>query len=70
MHPDPESRALLLFIVLVLRWLALIWFRQQAFSVELLQQSPSLGPSAQTTSGFCTLDVGALDLAAKFVLMT
>jgi len=67
---DPEVRALLVAVLVVAGLLALCLHGSGAFGWgEALRQGALLGLSAQTTTGFSTLDVGSLDPAAKLALI-
>lgn len=67
---DAEFRALLLFVLALGGLLALALMRQPGLGFpEALSQGLLLGLSAQTTTGFSTLDIPALDALTKGLLM-
>ncbi len=67
---DAEFRALLLFVAALGGLLALALMRQPGYAAaEAVSQGLLLGLSAQTTTGFSTLDVQGLDGLTKGLLM-
>ncbi len=65
---DPQLRALLLGTVITALLLAGAMYAGGAGWSGVLRHAPLLAASAQSTTGFSTLDVGALDPAAKLVM--
>jgi trk system potassium uptake protein TrkH len=67
---DPEVRALVVAVLVVTGLLALCLHAGSGLDWgDALRQGALLGVSAQTTTGFSTLDVGSLDPAAKLALI-
>lgn len=65
---DLQLRALLLAGLAVTMLLALFMLRSGQPWSEVVRHAPLLALSAQTTTGFASLDVGALDPAARITL--
>jgi trk system potassium uptake protein TrkH len=67
---DAEVRMLVLFVLIASGLLALsLWRYSGMDAVAALHHGFMLGASAQTTTGFASFDVGALDATSKLLLM-
>ena len=67
---DAEVRALILFVLVASIALSLSLSLNANLSLaEAIRHGVMLGTSAQTTTGFSSLDVGALDPTSKLLLM-
>jgi len=67
---DPEVRTLLVLVVLISTAVGLsLWWNAGFEPGPAIRHGVMLGTSAQTTTGFSSLDVGALDPTSKMLLM-
>jgi len=67
---DPEVRALAVLTVLAAAVVSLsLWWNTGLTPARALESGIMLGTSAQTTTGFASLDVGAIDPTSKLLLM-
>jgi len=67
---DPELRTLVLFVLLASAAVSLsLWLQSGLGPAAALRHGVMLGTSAQTTTGFSSTDVAALDPTSKILLM-
>lgn len=67
---DPELRSLLAFVLLAAAAVSLsLWLHGSLSPGQALRHGVMLGTSAQTTTGFASMDVATLDPASKILLM-
>jgi trk system potassium uptake protein TrkH len=70
MLADPEIRALFAFVLLASATVSLsLWWNSGLSPIEAIRHGAMLGASAQTTTGFSSIEVGALDSTSKMLLM-
>ncbi len=67
---DPELRTLFVFVCFASAGVGLsLWWNAGMSPSEAIRHGVMLGTSAQTTTGFSSLDVGELDSTSKMLLM-